>query len=105
MGHDQFVPIYCKALVVDFTGDGRRDISSDDPSDALASTVANLVKNGIRMDGEIGRNSRATIAACQRNIWSSATGCRADKTLLRSCDVQLILFSPNFSEDSYAPNH
>ena len=31
---------------VDFNGDGRRDIWSDDPSDALASTAAYLAKSG-----------------------------------------------------------
>lgn len=40
MGHTQFIPTSYEAYAVDFTGDGRRDIWADDPSDALASTAA-----------------------------------------------------------------
>ena len=36
MGHTQFIPTSYLAYAVDFTGDGRRDIWSDDPTDALA---------------------------------------------------------------------
>ncbi|MGD9862706.1 MAG: lytic transglycosylase domain-containing protein, partial [Pseudodonghicola sp.] len=36
MGHTQFMPSSFLEHAVDFTGDGRRDIWSDDPSDALA---------------------------------------------------------------------
>lgn len=46
MGHTQFIPTSYLAFAVDFTGDGRRDIWSDDPSDALASTAAYLARNG-----------------------------------------------------------
>lgn len=46
MGHTQFIPTSYQAFAVDFTGDGRRDIWSDDPSDALASTAAYLAKSG-----------------------------------------------------------
>ena len=46
MGHTQFIPTSYQAFAVDFTGDGRRDIWSDDPSDALASAAAYLSKNG-----------------------------------------------------------
>ncbi|GAA6179013.1 MULTISPECIES: lytic murein transglycosylase [unclassified Shimia] len=46
MGHTQFIPTSYEAFAVDYTGDGRRDIWSDDPSDALASTAAYLQKNG-----------------------------------------------------------
>jgi membrane-bound lytic murein transglycosylase B len=42
MGHTQFIPTSYQAYAVDFTGDGRRDIWSEDPSDALASTAAYL---------------------------------------------------------------
>jgi lytic murein transglycosylase len=43
MGHTQFIPTSFDAYAVDFTGDdGKRDIWSDDPSDALASTAAYL---------------------------------------------------------------
>ncbi len=46
MGHTQFIPTSYQLFAVDFTGDGRRDIWSDDPSDALASTAAYLSKSG-----------------------------------------------------------
>ncbi|PIE09599.1 MAG: peptidoglycan-binding protein [Rhodobacterales bacterium] len=46
MGHTQFIPTSYQAYAVDFTGDGRRDIWSDDPTDALASTAAYLSRNG-----------------------------------------------------------
>ena len=46
MGHTQFIPTSFAASAVDFTGDGRRDIWSDDPSDALASTASYLAESG-----------------------------------------------------------
>jgi lytic murein transglycosylase len=46
MGHTQFIPTSYLAYAVDFTGDGRRDIWSEDPTDALASTAAYLKKSG-----------------------------------------------------------
>jgi membrane-bound lytic murein transglycosylase B len=46
MGHTQFMPTSYLAYAVDFTGDGRRDIWSDDPSDALASAAAYLQRFG-----------------------------------------------------------
>jgi len=46
MGHTQFIPTSYLAYAVDFTGDGRRDIWSDDPTDALASTAAYLRQFG-----------------------------------------------------------
>lgn len=46
MGHTQFIPTSYLAYAVDFTGDGRRDIWSDNPSDALASTAAYLARFG-----------------------------------------------------------
>ncbi|WP_298429430.1 lytic murein transglycosylase [uncultured Jannaschia sp.] len=42
MGHTQFIPTSYLQSAVDFTGDGRRDIWSDDPADALASAAAYL---------------------------------------------------------------
>ena len=42
MGHTQFMPTSWWDYAVDFNGDGRRDIWSDDPTDALASTAAYL---------------------------------------------------------------
>ena len=46
MGHTQFIPTSYLAYAVDFTGDGRRDIWSDDPTDALASAAAYLKRSG-----------------------------------------------------------
>ncbi len=46
MGHTQFIPTSYLAYAVDFTGDGKRDIWSDDPTDALASTAAYLARFG-----------------------------------------------------------
>ncbi len=46
MGHTQFIPTSYLAYAVDFDGDGRRDIWSEDPGDALASTAAYLSRSG-----------------------------------------------------------
>ncbi len=46
MGHTQFIPTSYLAYAVDFTGDGRRDIWSEDPTDSLASTAAYLSRSG-----------------------------------------------------------
>ena len=46
MGHTQFIPTSYLLFAVDFTGDGRRDIWAEDPTDALASTAAYLAKSG-----------------------------------------------------------
>lgn len=46
MGHTQFIPTSYELFAVDFTGDGKRDIWSKDPSDALASTAAYLARSG-----------------------------------------------------------
>lgn len=46
MGHTQFMPTSYQAYAVDFRGDGKRDIWSDDPTDALASTAAYLAGFG-----------------------------------------------------------
>ena len=48
MGHTQFIPTSYLAYAQDFRGDGRRDIWSDDPTDALASTAAYLRRFGWR---------------------------------------------------------
>lgn len=42
MGHTQFMPSSFQLHAVDFSGDAKRDIWSDDPRDALASTAAYL---------------------------------------------------------------
>ncbi|MFP7671774.1 lytic murein transglycosylase [Marivita sp. S0852] len=58
MGHTQFIPTSYLQFAVDYTGDGRRDIWSDDPSDALASAAAYLERNGwvrgLQWGGEVG---------------------------------------------------
>jgi membrane-bound lytic murein transglycosylase B len=46
MGHTQFMPTSYLTYAVDFTGDGRRDIWSDDPTDALASAANYLARSG-----------------------------------------------------------
>ena len=46
MGHTQFIPSSYLADAVDFRGDGKADIWSDDPTDALASTAAYLSRSG-----------------------------------------------------------
>jgi len=57
MGHTQFIPTSYLSFAVDFTGDGRRDIWSDDPSDSLASTAAYLSRNGWQTGLEWGREA------------------------------------------------
>lgn len=58
MGHTQFIPTSYLAFAVDFTGDGRRDIWSDNPADALASTAAYLSKSGWRTGAAWGTEVR-----------------------------------------------
>jgi membrane-bound lytic murein transglycosylase B len=48
MGHTQFVPTSYLAFAVDFTGDGRRDVWGEDPTDALASAANYLARSGWR---------------------------------------------------------
>ena len=61
MGHTQFIPTSYQAFAVDFTGDGRRDIWSDNPADSLASTAAYLARNGwgrgVKWGGEVGNGA------------------------------------------------
>ncbi len=45
-GHTQFMPSSYLAYAVDFTGNGRRDLWSDDPADALASAANYLARRG-----------------------------------------------------------
>ncbi|MGX9354537.1 lytic murein transglycosylase [Roseobacteraceae bacterium S113] len=56
MGHTQFIPTTFTGFAVDFTGDGRIDIWSNDPADALAGTANYLAKSGwqrgLRWGGE-----------------------------------------------------
>lgn len=48
MGHTQFIPTSYLAYAQDWTGDGRRDVWGEDPSDALASTAHYLASFGWR---------------------------------------------------------
>ena len=69
MGHTQFIPTSYLAYAVDFTGDGRRDIWSEDPADSLASTAAYLSRagwvRGQRWGGEAGTVSGTPVAVLQ----------------------------------------
>jgi lytic murein transglycosylase len=69
MGHTQFIPTSYLAYAVDFTGDGRRDIWSEDPTDSLASTAAYLSRAGwVRgqpWGGEAGTVSGTPVAVLQ----------------------------------------
>ena len=46
MGHTQFMPTSYLSMAVDFNGDGRRDVWSSDPTDALASAANYLARYG-----------------------------------------------------------
>lgn len=46
MGHTQFMPTSWRDYAVDFDGDGRRNLWSDDPADALASAAHYLSRHG-----------------------------------------------------------
>lgn len=46
MGHTQFMPTSYLAYASDFTGDGKRDIWADNPSDGLASAANYLRRHG-----------------------------------------------------------
>lgn len=46
MGHTQFIPTSYLAYAEDFDRDGKRNIWSDNPADALASTAAYLARSG-----------------------------------------------------------
>ncbi|MES0864394.1 lytic murein transglycosylase [Ruegeria sp. SCPT10] len=72
MGHTQFIPTSYLAYAVDFTGDGRRDIWSEDPTDSLASTAAYLSRAGwVRgqpWGGEVGTVSGTPVAVLQPQV-------------------------------------
>ncbi|MFP4305378.1 MAG: lytic transglycosylase domain-containing protein, partial [Rhodosalinus sp.] len=59
MGHTQFIPTTYQVYAVDFRGDGRRDIWSEDPTDALASAAAYLDRMGWRRGRPWGLEVRA----------------------------------------------
>ena len=48
MGHTQLIPTTYEEYAVDFRGDGRRDIWTNDPTDALASTARYFQRFGWR---------------------------------------------------------
>lgn len=58
MGHTQCMPTVYQEYAIDFFGDGRRDIWSADPADALATTASYLQRHGwtsgLAWGGEIG---------------------------------------------------
>lgn len=89
MGHTQFIPTSYLAYAVDFNGDGRRDIWSDDPTDSLASTAAYLSRFGwqrgqpalveVRLPSGFDRSQagqRRTVAAWQAAGLRAQTGQR-----------------------------
>lgn len=94
MGHTQFIPTSYLAFAVDFTGDGKRDIWSDDPSDALASTAAYLKRSGWRTGQpwgvEVTLPRGFNYALANRKIkkmpneWASLGVRRADGTALKN---------------------
>ncbi|QXT41408.1 lytic murein transglycosylase [Gymnodinialimonas ceratoperidinii] len=77
MGHTQFIPTTYEEYAVDFRGDGRRDIWSSDPTDALASTASYFNRFGWRtgepwgmevqlpsgFSASTGRDTRRSVAA------------------------------------------
>lgn len=76
MGHTQFIPTSYELFAVDYTGDGRRDIWSEDPSDALASTAAYLAKSGWTRGAKWGRELAPGEAAGGTVIQPQAGGPR-----------------------------
>jgi membrane-bound lytic murein transglycosylase B len=75
MGHTQFIPTSYQSFAVDFNGDGRRDIWSDDPTDSLASTAAYLSRNGWRQGLKWGAEEGAN-GPSGRTIQPQAGGIR-----------------------------
>ena len=76
MGHTQFIPTSYEGFAVDYTGDGRRDIWSDDPSDSLASTAAYLSRNGWRTGLKWGAEEGTSGGAQGRVVEPQAGGVR-----------------------------
>lgn len=81
MGHTQLIPTTYEEYAVDFRGDGRRDIWTNDPTDAFASTASYFSRFGWRagqpwgmevqlpqsFSAATGRNNRRAVSA-----WTSA---------------------------------
>ena len=83
MGHTQFIPTSYLAYAVDFRGDGKRDIWSDDPTDALASTAAYLARFGWKKGQPWGVEVRLP-RGLNSTFWTtglSRCGCRAGSIL------------------------
>jgi membrane-bound lytic murein transglycosylase B len=96
MGHTQFIPTSYLAYAVDFTGDGRRDIWSADPTDALASTAAYLARSGWVAGQPWGLEVRvpagvATGGSRDASAWSAAGVTAADGGSLPSAGSGQIL--------------
>jgi len=83
MGHTQFIPTSYQQFAVDFTGDGRRDIWGEDPSDALASTAAYLARSGWQDPGgprfSVGQNFRAIKRYNNSDSYALGVGHLADR--------------------------
>ncbi len=101
MGHTQFMPSSFLGYAVDFNGDGRRDIWSDDPTDALASTAAYLARSGWQPGGiwgmevvlpqgfdysRIGKSTRMAAAS-----WAAQGVRSADGRALPQGDASILL--------------
>jgi len=84
MGHTQFIPTSFEGFAVDFTGDGRRDIWGEDPTDALASTGQYLSRKGWRTRLAWGREAGAG-GPSERRIVPQEGGVAFDVT--RNFDV------------------
>ena len=77
MGHTQFIPTSYLSYAVDFTGDGRRDVWSDDPTDALASAANYLAKSGWQRGQPWGLEVRAAATASTTAAPTSRTAARS----------------------------
>ena len=98
MGHTQFIPTTFQAYAVDFTGDGRRDIWAEDPTDALASTAAYLAKSGWVRGQPWGQEvilprGFSTKKASARKDWAAAGLQAADGGKLRFCSIAISVSS------------
>lgn len=88
MGHTQLIPNAYQQHAVDFDGDGKRDIWSDDPIDAFATTARFLSNAGWRRglpwglevrvpdgySGPVGRSARRSTSAWRDAGFRAATG-------------------------------
>nr|WP_245963867.1 lytic murein transglycosylase [Roseibaca ekhonensis] len=98
MGHTQFIPTTYQAYAVDFTGDGRRDIWADDPTDALASAANYLSRMGWQTGQPWGQevrlpdgfNTGLAGRGATRGDWA-ALGVRAVSGTLANAPASLIL--------------